>query len=197
MGESSLVTRTAKAAELTEEESEQLTNAAFDLERVIKARVGGAREAWWELAESLYAFHELRGWTLLGYDSLELFLAQPDVGMSRRSFFRAVQTWRDLAVTKQLPASQLKEIEPSKATQIAPAILSGSVDAEDAMDDAKELSFRDVVEKYSLAGQKRSGQKPDDSTPLDASKEPKYVRCPHCRSYVPEDTLPSQYPPAE
>lgn len=178
--------------ELTEEQKEELAHQAFELERKIRARVDAGRQAWWDLAEVLYEFHEVRGWELLGYDTLEEFLGQPEIGMSRRSFFRAVQVWRDLAVVKKLPTSDLKEVEPSKAVEVRPAIMSGSVKPEKALDDAKELSVRDVVEKYRPSAIARHGQQPNGSSKLDASKEPERVRCPTCRQWTTEDQIPKE-----
>jgi len=178
------------ARELSPAERDELVKEAFELEREIKARKAAAHEAWWDLAESLYQLHEMRGWELLGYETLAEFLAQPEIGLSERSFHYAVRTWRDLAVVRKLPPSELKEVEPSKAREIVPAIMAGQVKAEDAIADAKQLSYRDVKEKYRPKNIARHGQQPDGSTPLDASREPKRVRCPTCGQWTTEDQLP-------
>lgn len=182
----------AGTTELTQEERDKLVSAAFALERRIKERLGRGRQAWWDVAEALYDFHEQRAWMLLGYDSLEEFLGQPDIGMSRRSFFRAVQIWRDLNVVKQVPVKELREVEPSKAMEVRPAIMAGDVKPEKALDDAKELSVRDVKEKYRPSAILRHGQAPNGSTQLDASQEPQRVRCPCCRQWTTEDQIPNR-----
>lgn len=169
-----------RARELSKAEADELRRQAFDLERKIKARVQATHAAWWSLAEALYEFHELLGWMLLGYETLGEFLAQPEIGMSRRSFFRAVEMWRDLHIVRRVPARALSELEPSKVREVKPAIMRGHVKPEDALADAKELGYRDVVEKYrhQVGGQR-----------LDASKEPERVKCPMCGSWVIDDVI--------
>jgi len=80
--------------ELTEAEVDELVHAAFACERDIKAAIAEITADTWTLAERLHAFHELRGWSLLGYETLNEFLAQSEIAMSRSSFFRLVQAWR-------------------------------------------------------------------------------------------------------
>jgi hypothetical protein len=173
----------AEVKPVSKEDAEKFIQAAFNSERAIKEAAQHVHEAWWELSEHLYAFHEAGYWSALGYDSLDEFLAQPDLGISRSQFFKMTKTWRDLVVVKKLPASDLKEIEPTKVREVVPAIMRGDVSPEDALDDAKGLSFRDVVRKYRPEEQGKHGQKADDSTPLDASSEPQAVQCNVCGSW--------------
>jgi hypothetical protein len=172
--------------ELTQAEAQSLIDEAFDLERKIKASVGAMHAAWWELAETLYEFHDRKGWAKLGYETLGAFLGQPEIGMGESTFHRAVQMWRDLHVTRQLPKSELQEIEPSKAREVRPAIMAGDVEPEKAISDAKSLGYRDVVEKYR---KQPGGRKPDDSEPLDASTEPERMNCPACGQYVEKESI--------
>jgi hypothetical protein len=181
---------TLEAKELTKKEAEALTNEAFDLERKIKATVGNVNTARWELANHLYEFQELQGWKYLDYESLVEWLAQPDIGLTRSEFDRATRMWRDLVVTKQLPPSKLKDVEPQKLIQTMPQVMSGKVKVEDAIEDAKTLSYSDVIEKYSAAAIASHGQEPDGSTSLDAGSEPEWVSCPTCGTRVREDALP-------
>lgn len=179
-----------KARELSKGEADALVHAAFECERELKARIAQVHAGTWAVAEALYSFHGLQGWTLVGYETLEEFLAQPEIGMSRRSFFRLVQAWRDLHVVRQVPAPALSEVEPSKVYEVLPAVMRGDVSPQDALDDAKALGLRDLREKYRLANVRRHGQAPDDSTPLDASSEPARARCPTCQQWTTEDRLP-------
>lgn len=175
--------------ELTQEETDKLVHEAFELEREIKTKVVGGREAWWQLAEVLYRFHEKSDPKYLGYEDVDEFLAQPEIGLSRRSYFRAVQLWSELIVVKQLPAAEVTEIEPSKAREVMPAIMRGDVKVEDALDDARALSKRDVIEKYRPSNQARHGQATNDSKPLNAADEPERVRCDRCGQWTTEDQL--------
>lgn len=164
--------RRLEAREVTDEEADALVHQAFELEREIKRQCIAAHAAYWDLAASLWRFHEIRGWTKLGYEKLEEFLAQPEIGISRSSFFRAVQAWRDLVVVKEIAAPRLSRIQPSKVQEVLPAIMRGNVKAERALDDAEALGFRDLREKYRTAGD-----------------EPARVKCPTCSTWVPEDRL--------
>ncbi len=137
-----------KAHPVSEQERDELVRAAFDCERAIKAGIAQVHADTWTLAQHLYELHEQRLWELLGFSKLEAFLSQPEIELSHRSFFRLVQVWRDLHVTKQLPPVALREIEVSKAAVILPAVMSGNVEPEKALDDAKALSRRELQRQY-------------------------------------------------
>ena len=172
----------ASHKEVSKEEAEAHIASAFDLERKIKHAVGRVHESWWELSEYLYLFHEGGYWGALGYTTLEEFLGQPDLGLKRSTFFQMTKLWRDLIVVKQLPPSDLKEIEPSKVREVAPSIMRGEVEAEDALDDARAMSYRDIKTKY-RPEKRRGNQKPDDSGLLEASDEPVLTQCEACGSW--------------
>jgi hypothetical protein len=173
----------AEAKALTKAQVAKRRKTAFALERQIKTAAQTAYLAWWALAEALYEFHEGGYWTELGYDTLAEFLAQPEITISRSQFFKQSKTWRDLAVVKKVKPDRLKELEPSKVREVVPAIMRGEVKPADALDDAKELSYRDVVRKYRPEERGKHGQSPDDSTPLDADAEPVAIQCKACGSW--------------
>ena len=169
-----------QARELSPDEADALVHRAFETERAIKADLAALHADTWTLAKHLYEFREQRGWTLLGYGTLNEFLAQPEIGISSRWFFRLAQMWRDLVEVKQVSAPTLRDLEPSKVQEVMPAIMSGTVKPDDALADAKALGFRDLREKYRLPAIAGHGQAPDGSTPLAAENEPVRVPCPHC-----------------
>lgn len=171
------------AKKLTPAQQKKLADQAFKLEQVIKAGFKRVGEAWWELSEALYEFHEGGYWKWVGYDTLDEFLAQPDLGISRSQFFAMTKLWKDLVITRQIPPKTLAQIEPSKAREVAPAIMRGDVKIEDALDDARGLGYRDVVEKYRPDRRAQHKQKPDDSTPLAAEDEIVRVQCELCGSW--------------
>ncbi len=131
---------------------------------------------WWELAEQLYEFHEGAYWTVLGYDTLRDFLAQPDLGMSHSSFFQAVRLWRDLHVVRGVPTENLGALEPSKVREVHPAIMTGRVTLERGLADAAALGYRDIRERY-------RGEGPGDDE-LAAEREPERIQCEHCGSWI-------------
>lgn len=152
-----------KVRELSREEAKALVHAAFACERRIKEGIAQIQDDTWALAEHLYEWHRERYWEVVGFETLEAFLAQPEIEMSPRSFFRLVQVWRDLHVTKQLPPVALRQIEVSKAAVILPAVMSGKVKPEKALDDAKALPRRALEQKYRQDGVGNT-QTPNPST---------------------------------
>lgn len=173
----------ARHRELTPKEVQAHSDRAFRAERRIKALFLKAHDSWWALSKALYEFHEGGYWAVLGYDSLEDFLVQPDLGIARTQFFRMTKLWRDLVVVRQIAPADLVELEPTKVGEVAPAIMRGDVKIADALDDAKQLGWRDVRAKYRIdptTGKTESGHKPDGSTPLNAGDEPARVLCAAC-----------------
>jgi hypothetical protein len=110
----------------------------------------------WALAEHLHEFHEERYWTLLGYETLEEFLAEPEVGMSRSAFFRLVEAWHWLVEVRKVAPARLSELAPSKVQEVLPAIRRGDVSPDDALADAKGFGKRDLREKYGIGPRRAS-----------------------------------------
>lgn len=179
----------ARARDLSPEEAQERVDAAFALEQKIKLAFTAVHTAWWELSEHLYAFQEAGFWSPLGYDNLDAFLAQPDLGMSRSTFFRLTQLWRELRVVRDVPVEDLADIEPSKVKEVLPAIVRGDVKPSKALGDARELGQRDLQEKYrpTPPGAKPKAQAPNGSTPLNATDEPQKVQCSTCGSWYDPD----------
>lgn len=178
-----------QAKELTKAEQQKAIDRAFDLEREIKASVGQLHRGRWELARQLYEFRELQGWSLLGYETLHEWLAQPELGLKRAEFDTRTRMWRDLVVVKEVPPKALADVEPSRALEVLPAVMKGDVDVKQAIADARSLSVSDVREKYRTDRIEDHGQQPDNSTSLDPGKET-LAKCPMCDSLVPESKLP-------
>lgn len=162
---------------------EELATQAFKMERRIIANAEKVSGATWELAKDLFEFHEAGGWTHVGYDTLEEFLARPELGMSRGQFFRLTQMWRDLVLVKAVEPKELETTEPTKVREVLPSIMRGEVSVEDGLADAKELGKMDLRRKYNPKERK---QEPD--APLNADEEPVRVQCEACGSWFePQD----------
>lgn len=160
--------------ELTREEADALAASAYAHEQRIKDTLHAVNRSTWELAEALYQFHEAGLWRPLGYDTLEEFLAQPDIGMKRTLFFRMTRVWRDLVVTRRVPPGELADVDISKADVVRPAIMAGNVEPEQALSDAATLGRRDLTEKYAK----------DPNAKLEAGDEPERKQCPNCGTWV-------------
>jgi hypothetical protein len=155
-----------QARELTVEEQQALTQRCVDLEAVIKAGLVKTRELMWKVAEGLHEFDEEQGWLRLGYETLTDWLAQPDVTMSRATYYRLVQTWRELHVIRKVDVSTLRRLDPSKVHIVMPALKAATVPLTDALDDIEALGAQDLREKYVPKPALAPGPDDDDlSTP--------------------------------
>lgn len=134
--------------ELTAEEMEERRQIAFNLEVSIKDAIGRGRAAMWELAKSLYEFNEEHGWTALNYETQGEWLAQPEIGMSKRQYHRLVRIWKEATITWSIPEADVLEIEPSKFEIVLPAIESNKATVVEALEDARSMGVRDLRETY-------------------------------------------------
>jgi hypothetical protein len=102
--------------------------------------------SWVWLAERLHAFHELRGWEVLGFDALEHWLRSPGIGLSRSQFFRLVRVWRRLVVDHEVRPERLHGASLERLDVISRA--DGELPVEEALADVRELTMRELVAKY-------------------------------------------------
>jgi hypothetical protein len=140
----------------------------------VEARLRQAREAqrlsWVTLAGILYEFDEDNLWEPLGYESLNEWLAGPDVELTRKSFRDHVRIWRELVIERGVEWSSLAFVDFTKVRDALPIITSGKADAATVLSDAAVLTRSDLIEKYGG----------DPSAPLAAEDEPEQVKCPTC-----------------
>jgi hypothetical protein len=150
--------------ELTDQQQKALAERAFGLDQTIKAGIRTGREAMWNVAAALHEFDEMDGWAALGFEKLSDWLADPEMGMTRRSYYRWVALYRELAVNRQVPEADLRQLDVSKVDVVLPKIKTGEVDLQHALDDARELGFRDLREQYI--------DRPDPKDEMPASDRP-------------------------
>jgi hypothetical protein len=136
------------ARELTSEEAQELAERAYELQEAIVAGMKVGREAAWAVAEQLHAFDEMSGWLALGYDTLSDWLAQPEVQVTTRTYYRLVQAYRETVVRRRIPLQTMASIDHSKIDVVIGRVNSGDVRIEDALEDAKVLGWRDLRQKY-------------------------------------------------
>jgi hypothetical protein len=136
------------ARELTAEEADARAKAMFALVEDIKAGLRAGREAMWVVAKGLHEFDEQSGWTALGYEKLGEWLADPDIGMTRSTFYRLVQVYRELVVRRQVSTEHLATLDVSKVQIVLPSVKSGTASLDDALDDVQALGAKDLREKY-------------------------------------------------
>ena len=88
------------------------------------------------------------GWRLLGYESLEEWLGDPAVGLTRTHFFRLTGLWRELVVERVVPHAGLRGVDMDKLDTALPAVKRGEVEPDEAIADAHALSRSDLQQKY-------------------------------------------------
>lgn len=167
---------------------------AFDVETRIKDSIHAMRVGWVTLARDLYEFYIGQMWTALGHDTMEEWMASPDIDLSRRWVYDLIAMYREYVINRQVDAAQLGEIEPTKLQMLLPAVRRQQIPLKAALADAKVLSRNDLRERYTPngAGTTRTSAgpaAPDNTTSYDAEAEPTYVRCPTCNSRVRQEEI--------
>lgn len=107
------------------------------------------RGLWMVAAKACYGLQQSQGWQQLGYDSLNEYLAQPELGIERGVFFKLVRIWDRFHVKAGIPVERLVDSDWSKLAETVKALDAGAVTADEAVSDAAALGFRDLREKYS------------------------------------------------
>jgi hypothetical protein len=163
--------------ELTPEEIDERREACYELEVSIKDAIGRGRAAMWDLAKSLYSFNEEHGWSALGYDTQGEWLAQPEIGMSKRQYHRMVRIWKETVITRSIPEADVIEIEPSKLEIVLPAIEANRTSVVEALEDARSMGVRDLRETYigpqGTPTPIRDDEDDEDASGSDAEGKPK------------------------
>lgn len=139
---------TVEAKTLSKEEYEAwVTQAAAD-EQQIKAGLRTSRSGLWKAAEALYRFSDTHGWMALGYDTLGEWLGDPEITLTRTTYFRMVEAWRELVVVRGLPSPNVGTLDLTKVSIAMRALKAGEASVEDVVADVETLGARDLREKY-------------------------------------------------
>ena len=170
------------ARELTPAEAEALTARAHECEREIVRACQGIRTAGIFLAKHLYEFVEERYWQLLGYESLNAFLASPDIELQKTQVMKLKRIYGELVVSRGAEPSTLAGVDLNKLDAALPALKTGKTDVQSVISDAKALTRDDFERLYRQNGGR--------DAPLDAEAEPARVQCPTCQQWTTEDRLP-------
>jgi hypothetical protein len=154
------------ARELTDEEAKERAEECYKLDQRIKDAFRAGREALWDAAAALREFDEKSGWTALGYETLGDWLADPEVGMTRRTYQRLIITHRELT-RRNVPKELMAKLDVSKVDIVLPSIKAGTVKLSKALDDAQAMGARDLRETYY--------KRPDPAQKDDEEDEPANV----------------------
>lgn len=165
--------------ELAKTEQQVAARAHETAQFIIEARAA-VEQNFWAMARGLHAFIEDRMHEPLGYDTLDEFIASPEVRLKRTQVFRMARVYRELAVERRVPLAELQTVDITKADVVLPAIKDGRVGVADALADAKALARRDLEVRYA---------KTDRNAADDPKDEPARAQCPECGGwYTPKET---------
>ena len=124
------------------------SQSALDAEARVKEALRDGKQALWKLSKALYDFDTSKGWAALGYENLSQWLNDPEIDMTRGTYYRWVNTWRKWVVEKGVKPAQLEQVSASKAALVADDVVAGSVRPSTAIKDVQTLSANQLREKY-------------------------------------------------
>lgn len=151
---------------------------AQQLEQEIVRGLEAGRTAAIYTAKCLTEYIEGEGWRH-NYETLNEFLSQGEVGMSRTDAFRLIRVYRGYVLDGGVPHAELAGIDPTKLDIALPGLTQ--VHWKELVSDCRVMPRGDVQEKY------RGSRAP--SAKLDATAEPEKARCPTCQSWVDVDRI--------
>jgi hypothetical protein len=133
----------------TQEEVESNRQWAFMADADLKGALRQVRVDLWEVAKRLHEWDERQGWAWTGnYDTLGEWLADPDVTMTRGTYYRLRDSYRCLVIEEHIDEAAVRELETSKVGVVIKAIRAHDVDVNEAISDVEVLPVRDLREKY-------------------------------------------------
>jgi hypothetical protein len=149
---------------------EQKAERAYELERAVVVGSLSARRAWIEMAAALHAIRAEGLYELLGYEKFTDWIATPEVSLKRTQAYALTSIYEELVIERRVPLDDLYYLEPTKVSEVLPAI-RGGLDVVEALADAAQLSRSDLRAKY-------RGVEPSPEEPVDLPV------CPECGQLV-------------
>lgn len=110
------------------------------------------RAAWIYVAERLYRIDQDELWRDLGYDSFPAFLAQPSIDISYANARVLIRCYGEFIAQRGVSRKALDGIGIARLKVVLSPIRAGNVSVEDGLDDARELTHRELRAKYKGAG---------------------------------------------
>ena len=132
---------------------------ALDIQEVasrIEAALQAGRKAMWELAESLHAFHEMRGWQKLGYRTVSQWLDDTNGAISRGTYYRLVGTWRAVVIEQGVEPERVRLLDQSKVAIVADKLGEKRVKVDNVLADVEALPANGLRKKYGRPARGRS-----------------------------------------
>lgn len=175
----------------TKEEQEERFELCHRAELAVRLALLEVRRTGWQLAEALAHFDDITGWHALGYESLSHWLADPEISLSRSTYYSLIDCWRTLHQpdSPTYGQSELALLDPSKVAITLPAIKSGKRSLGVALEDARSLTAADLRVRY-RGGCPNVGEPP----PEDPANE-RWFRCANCGTAQPLSAYEDVEPP--
>lgn len=151
-----------------------LAKAAHENYERIKVLKAKAAETFIELGWALKVARDEKHFKVLGYDTFEAFLGDPDISFSRAWVFGLIRVYEVYIERLKRPEDELVTISPSKLLEVARETSSGQPLVETNVDEwmgmAKALSSSDLKEEVNTALGKvkvEKGDEPKADLPID------------------------------
>ena len=101
---------------------EKIASLASSIERDVISTIADIRRSWAELAAHLYAANQHSAWLALGYETLDEWLAQPEIDLGRRYFLQLVETYRVLHIEHGVDVNEIGRVDVTKAIVVLAAV---------------------------------------------------------------------------
>jgi hypothetical protein len=133
----------------TPEEVKENREWSFQADTDLKQALRRARMDLWDVAKRLHEWDLRTGWKWTGnYESLGEWLADPEVTMTRGTYYRLRDGYRMLVLDKHVDEDKVRELDTSRVAVVLKALRENTVSVEEAISDVEVLGWRDLREKY-------------------------------------------------
>jgi len=96
------------------------------------------------LAKYLYTMREKKLWKVLGYHSMNSYLADPDVGIDRSDYYLLVGIYEDFVLKLSVQSDNLNQVGKTKLGIIRPYVNEHEDQVDELLNDAMALSKTDL-----------------------------------------------------
>jgi hypothetical protein len=138
----------ASPVELTDEEIQERAREMYALDQQIRAGLNKGREGLWEAARALHAFDAQSGWSALDYESVRHYCADPEIGISKSTYYNMIAAYDQTVVRRQIDFDRVKQRDRSKVDIVLKKVRAGEKSIDEALDDASALGYRDLRDLY-------------------------------------------------
>ena len=119
--------------------------AAHENDTAIKSLKVDLNLRWLKMAELLFENKKRRYFEILNYDTFEAYIAQEELGFTRRGVYRIMGIYKDLVLDRKVPLGHIADIDAHKLDMIRPQLPTGDID--DLITKARTLSRSDLKEE--------------------------------------------------